>query len=275
MQFAPTRDGGNDMSSTTIRPTEAEHAARLPSLDGRVAIVTGAASGIGRATAELLHRAGATLVAVDRDATGLARMPAGDGIHPIVADVSDPADVERLVSNAIERFGRIDALCNIAGIVDRLLPVGEVTDEVWEHVLAVNLTGPMLTMRAVLPSMVAARKGVILNVSSVGGLFGARGGAAYAASKHGLIGLTQNVAATYAAEGIRAVAVCPGAVETGISLGGEPSPRGLAALKATLPANPRTGSALEIANLILFLASDDASFVNGAAIVIDGGWTAS
>ena len=112
-------------------------------------------------------------------------------------------------------------------------------------------------------------------MSSIGGLFGARGGAACAATKHGLIGLTKNVAATYARDGIRAIAVCPGAVNTGISLGGEPRPRGLAALTATLSANPRNGSVAEIANLILFLVSDDASFVAGAAIVTEGGWTAS
>ena len=159
--------------------------------------------------------------------------------------------------------------------MDRLLPVGELTDEVWERVLAVNLTGPMLAMRAAIPAMLEAGGGVIVNVSSVGGLFGARGGAAYAASKHGLIGLTKNVAATYGRDGIRAIAVCPGAVDTGISLGGDPSPKGFAALNTTLPANPRAAAALEIANLILFLVSDDGSFVNGAAIVADGGWTAA
>jgi NAD(P)-dependent dehydrogenase (short-subunit alcohol dehydrogenase family) len=130
-------------------------------------------------------------------------------------------------------------------------------------------------MRAAIPVMLETGGGAIVNVSSVGGLFGSRGGAAYAASKHGLIGLTKNVAATYGRDGIRANAVCPGAVDTGISLGGVPSPKGLAALNTTLPANPRAATALEIAKVVLFLVSDDASFTNGAAIVVDGGWTAA
>ena len=244
-------------------------------LKDKVAIITGAGSGIGHATAELFHREGARVLAVDRVALALSTLAEDDRMQPVVADVSTQADDERVVSLAVDRFGRVDALCNVAGILDRLLPVGELTDEVWERVLAVNLTGPMRLMRAALPSMLRNGGGVIVNVSSIGGLFGARGGAAYAASKHGLVGLTKNVAATYGRDGIRAVAVCPGAVATSISMGGDPSPRGYDALKSTLPANPRAATPLEIANLILFLVSNDASFVNGAAIVADGGWTAA
>ena len=183
------------------------------------------------------------------------------------------ADAERMIATALERFGAVDALCNIAGIVDRLLPAGEVTDEVWDRVIRVNLTGPMYTMRAAIAAM-SSRGGSIVNVSSVGGLFGLRGGAAYAASKHGLIGLSKNAAAAYARDRIRVNAICPGAVDTGISLGGQPSARGLEALNRTLPANPRAADAKEIASLIAFLVSDEASFINGSAIVIDGGWTA-
>ncbi len=262
------------MTQTMTRSID-EGVRRPARLQDKVAIVTGAGSGIGRATAELFHREGALVVAVDVAPGGLTQLPADKHVQSVVADVSRRADDERIVATALDRFGRLDALCNVAGIVDRLLPVGELTDEIWERVLAVNLTGPMLAMRAAIPVMLRGKGGVIVNISSVGGLFGARGGAAYAASKHGLIGLTKNVAATYGRDGIRAVAVCPGAVDTGISLGGEPSPRGFEALKSTLPANPRTATALEIAKLVLFLVSDDASFVNGAAIVADGGWTAA
>lgn len=260
------------MTQTIARPTpDLDERARLA---GKVAIVTGAASGIGRATAELLHRRGATVVAADRAADGLSRLPLDERMRHVVVDVAARADGERMIATAVEQFGRIDALCNVAGIVDRLLPAGEVTDEVWDRVIAVNLTGPMLAIRAAIPTMLEQGGGVIVNISSVGGLFGARGGAAYAASKHGLIGLTKNVAAAYGRQGIRAMAVCPGAVETGISLGGAPSPLGLETLRATLPANPRNGTAAEIAALIGYLVSDEATFLNGSVIVADGGWTA-
>ncbi|HEY6957761.1 MAG TPA: SDR family oxidoreductase, partial [Candidatus Limnocylindria bacterium] len=164
-------------------------------------------------------------------------------------------------------------LVNNAGIMDRFLPAGELTDELWNKVIAVNLTAPMLLCRAALPHLIAS-KGVIVNVSSIGGLFGGRAGAAYTASKHGLIGLTKNIAATYAADGVRAVAVAPGGVNTGISIGGEPSARGYAALQKSLTAAVRMAEPCELAAVITFVASGEASFVNGEVLVADGGWTA-
>lgn len=242
-------------------------------LDGKVALITGAAKGIGLATSKQFLLEGARVAAADLVmTTDLGR---DDRFIALVGDVSVARQAEKLVADTVARFGRLDILVNNAGIVDRFLPVGEVSDEMWDRVLAVNLSAPMYTSRAAIPVMLKQGGGVILNVSSVGGLFGARAGAAYVTSKHGLLGLTRNLAATYQKENIRAVAVCPGGVDTGIALGGEPSPRGLEALNRTLPTNPRMATAAEIAAVLTFLASDEASFVNGAAVVADGGWTAA
>jgi NAD(P)-dependent dehydrogenase (short-subunit alcohol dehydrogenase family) len=241
--------------------------------DGKVALITGADRGIGKATVERFLTEGARVVAADLGPTGCERYQNDPRVAVVLGDVTVRADVDRMVGTAIERFGRLDILVNNAGIVDRFLPLGELTDEVWDKVLAVNLTGPMLLSRSAIPHLIAS-KGVIVHVSSVGGLFGARAGAAYVASKHGLIGLTRNIAVTYASEGVRAVVVAPGGVNTGISIGGEPSARGFEALKKTLGANVRIAEPGEIAAVIAFVASSDASFVNGEVIVADGGWTA-
>lgn len=242
-------------------------------LEGKVAVVTGADRGIGSVTVTKLLEEGARVVAADIVLDGLAAFEKDPRVALVLADVTARADCERMISTAVERFGRLDVLVNNAGIVDRFLPVGELSDEMWEKVFAVNVTGPMMLARAALPHLIAS-KGTIVNVSSVGGLFGARAGAAYVASKHALIGLTKNLATTYAADGVRSNVVAPGAVNTGISTGGVPSPRGYEALKKTLAATPRLAEPSEIASVIVFLASAEASMVNGEVVVADGGWTA-
>ncbi len=242
-------------------------------LTDRVAIVTGAGSGIGFAITRRFLREGAMVFGADVADDHLAKLNELDGAHAVRVDVTSRSDIARLVELA-SAAGPVDIVVNNAGIMDGFRPVMEVTDEGWERVLAVNLTGPMLLARAVLPLMLQTGRGVIINISSIGGLVGGRAGAAYTASKHGLIGLTQNIAATYGADGIRCVAVAPGGVTTGIPMGGEPSERGYAALSKTLQSNPRMGEPEEIASLVAFLASDEASFINGATIVADGGWLA-
>lgn len=158
--------------------------------------------------------------------------------------------------------------------MDRVLPVGEVTDEVWNSVLAVNLNGPFYTSRKAVPLMVAQGGGVIVNTASGAAVRGGVAGAAYTASKHGVVGLTKSIASYYAKEGIRCNAVCPGGVATNIGVGGIPHAEGMAKLRKVLELTPRIAVAEEIATVALFLASDDASFVNGAVLIADGGWAA-
>ncbi len=242
-------------------------------LEGKVAVITGAGSGIGLATTQVFNEEGARVVAVDVASERLDQLAGLDGVETITADVSVRDDAERMIARAVERFGKLDVLVNNAGILDKFLPVGELTDEVWNHVLAVNLTGPMMACRAAIPLMLAQGSGVIVNLSSVAGLTGAKGGAAYTVSKHGVLGLTRNIAVTYGRDGIRAIAICPGATDTNIDIT-DLSPRGESSINRIHEASPRWADPREIAAVIAFVSSDEASFVNGAAIVADGGWTA-
>jgi NAD(P)-dependent dehydrogenase (short-subunit alcohol dehydrogenase family) len=245
-------------------------------LDGKVAVITGAASGIGLATARLFAMEGAHVVASDVAEPALIDLANETGAVPVVADVSRLDDVDRMIDTAIERFGQLDILCNVAARRDRFLPVDEMPDEIWRGVLDVNLTGPFQTCRRAIPLMLKSGKGCIVNISSTAGLLGSRGGAAYTVSKHGLIGLTKSIAATYGRDGIRCVAVCPGKVVTpsGVSRrGGELHPRGRAGLERIESTIVRDQEPEEIASIVLFVASDAAIGLNGDVIVADVGWT--
>lgn len=247
-------------------------------LQGKVALITGAGSGIGRAIAKLFLEEGAKVVATDLMPASLEALVsevqnAGDALTTVAGDVSDRTEAERAVTTAIDTYGRLDIVVNNAGIMDDFVPVGNVTDDLWRKVMSVNLDGPMYISRKALEPMLAQGKGVIVNISSVGGLFGGRAGASYTASKHALIGLTRSIAYQYALKGIRCNAICPGGVSTNISVK-NPDPLGYERLKTTLPMSIRSAESEELAKAALFLASDDSSFVNGDVMVVDGGWTA-
>jgi NAD(P)-dependent dehydrogenase (short-subunit alcohol dehydrogenase family) len=250
-------------------------------LAGRVAVVTGGAQGIGRATVERLHADGASVVFLDVDATrGEALASAFDAEDARVefrhCDITDEARVASAFRSTIERHGHVDVLVNNAGINAHFDAAAMTVDE-WEHVFAIDLRGPWLCSKHALPSMREARRGSIVNIASIHAFMTSPGMFPYAAAKSGLLGLTRNLALDEARHGIRVNAVCPGFVETRLVVDWlEAQPDPIAARREVLDAHPlgRIGKPEEIASLVAFLVSDEASFITGASVLIDGGLSA-
>mgnify|MGYP000995363482 CR=1 FL=1 len=252
-------------------------------LAGKVAIITGAGSGMGRATALLFAREGATVVGSDIDAARIAAVTAevtaeGGTMVGVAGNIGKREDAESLVARAIDEFGGLDVLVNNAGIMDHMEGVANFKDETFDRVFGVNVYGPFVTSRAAIAHMKQRGKGAIVNVASVAGVTGAAAGAVYTASKHALVGLSRNTAYAYAPFGIRCNTLIVGGVETNIMASADPSKfdhEALAQYGKWHAANPRTLKPEEVAALSLFLASDEASAINGAEVAVDAGWTAA
>jgi NAD(P)-dependent dehydrogenase (short-subunit alcohol dehydrogenase family) len=259
------------------------------SLQQRMAAVTGAGSGIGRAIALELAARGAPVAAIDLDqaaAEETARLARGGRILPYRADASKAREVDAAITAAIGALGPLEILVNNAGVLDGYFNADEMDEAVWRRVLDIDLTSVFICSKRALAEMLPRGRGRIVNMSSVAGLNGTGGGAAYIAAKHGVVGLTRQMAVAYAARGITVNCVCPGAIPTGLRahsqqiLGpGVPdmSGRGIAVseeqVRAVVPAGKR-GTVEDVAAAVAFLVSDEAAYITGHSLVVDGGWRA-
>jgi len=252
-------------------------------LEGKVAVITGAGSGMGLAMATRFAAEGASIVAGDwngerLDAAVAAIKASGGTIVGAQGNIAEQATAAGLVDLAVSTYGRIDILVNNAGVMDYMQGVGELADDVWRRVIGINLEGPMFTCRRAVRQMLEQGGGAIVNIGSTASLHGGAAGAAYTVSKHGLLGLTRSTAWMYAKRGIRCNMICPGGTATNIA---ESMPQDrldpTGAMRAGEFAAIIPGFLMptDIANLALFLASDEAKMINGAVVAADGGWDAA
>ncbi|MGY3451800.1 SDR family NAD(P)-dependent oxidoreductase [Bradyrhizobium sp. USDA 4353] len=250
-------------------------------LEGKSVIITGAGSGIGRAASLMFTKEGARLIAVDRseavkETVDLVKQQGGIA-EAVLADAGSEADVSGFIDRAVATYGKLDVIWANAGISGGLKPIAEQTVEHWQEILRINLIGPFLAIKYAMPHMVRQQRGAIVCTASVAGLKSGASGHPYAASKAGVISLVQTTAYSLSGTGVRINAVCPGLIETGMTkpIFDGAKERGTEGKIGQLNPLKRAGQPHEIAAMALFLASDEASYVNGQAFPVDGGLTAS
>lgn len=254
----------------------------MKKLEDKVSVITGAGSGMGRVIALLFASEGSKVVATDLNQATLETLKEeitakGGEVTILVSNIALEEDVNKMIQTAVDNYGTLDILVNNAGVMDNFEPVGDVDNKTGQRVMDVNVTGPFMAIRKAINIMLEKGSGSIVNIASIGGVQGARAGAAYTTSKHALVGLTKNTGFIYAKSGIRCNAIAPGAVNTNIASTIDFSKITQIINERVMPGmalNPRAGEPVEIAKVALFLASDDSSFVNGTVLVVDGGWTA-
>jgi len=250
-------------------------------LEGKSVIITGAGSGIGRAASLLFSKEGAKLIAVDRTEavkdTVEQVKKAGGIAEAVMADAGSEQDVKAFIDLAVSKYGKLDAIWANAGVSGGLIPIAEQTVEHWQEILRINLIGPFLAIKYSMPHMIAQGHGAIVCTASVAGLKSGASGHPYASSKAGVISLVQTTAYSLSGTGVRINAVCPGLIETGMTkpVFDRAKQRGTADKIGQLNPLKRAGQPHELAAMGLFLISDEASYVNGQAIPVDGGLTAS
>ena len=250
-------------------------------LENKVAIITGSANGIGKAIATKYAAEGAKVVIADfnedaLNATVEAFKADGKEAFGVKVNVAVEEDVQRMVEETVAHFGQVDILVNCAGVLDKMQAAHNVEDDIWNRVMDINVGGVMRGMRKVLPYFQEQKSGVIVNLSSISGLMGGRGGFTYTAAKHAVSGMTKNVGSHYGPLGIRCNAIAPAQVDTGMTQSIEGYDMfGLGqATRAVKDVMHRVAQPEEIANIALFLASDESSYINGVVLAADGGWSA-